>query len=146
MRDEINAVVEDAAKKGAQLIAGAAASGNQQLAGAIGDVTEFEVGGVKPFKILSLGLAGLLADILSDDMIGEHEFVVPAQNICDISDPAAFQASFRRNPEILDADVQFNWPPTDADEFLFSGGGGSYKVYFTVTPVKIERPLEPRLP
>jgi hypothetical protein len=146
LRDKIHAAVEDAAKKGAQLIAGAAASGNQQLAGPVGDVIEFEVGGVKPFKILSLGLASLLADILGDNKIDEHEFVIPAQNIVDISNPAAFQASFRRHPDILDADVQFNWPRTDADEFLFSGGGGSYKVYFTITPLKIERPLEPRIP
>jgi hypothetical protein len=88
----------------------------------------------------------LIADILSDDLIGEHEFIVPARNIVDIAEPAAFQASFRRHPEILGQDVQFNWPSTDPDEFLFSGGGGSYKVYFTLTPIKVTRPVEPRIP
>ncbi|NCC33136.1 MAG: hypothetical protein EOM24_14145 [Chloroflexia bacterium] len=146
LRDKIHAVLEDAANKGAQLIAGVAASGNQQLAGPVGDVMEFEVGGVKPFKILTLGLADVLSDWLSDDMLGEHEFIIPAQNIIDLSKQAAFDASFRRHPETLGSDVQFNWPRTDADEFIFSGGGGSYKVYFTITPLEVTRPLEPRIP
>ncbi|MGB9929603.1 MAG: hypothetical protein ACPK85_14575 [Methanosarcina sp.] len=145
LRNDINAVLEDSAKKGAQLIAGAAANGNQQLAGAVGDVTEFEVGGVKPFKLLTLGLADLLADALSDDLIDEHEFIIPAQNIVDIAEQAAFQASFRRHPDILGSDVQFNWPRTDADEVLFSGGGGSYKVFFTITPIITIRPTPPRI-
>ncbi|MCB0020115.1 MAG: hypothetical protein KDE09_20130, partial [Anaerolineales bacterium] len=146
LRDKINAILEDAANKAAQALAGAAAAGDPRLAGAVGDVTEFEIGGVKPFKILTLGLAGLLADVLADDLVGEHEFYVPAQYIKDIAEQAPFEASFRRHPDVLGTEVQFNWPRTDAEEFLFSGGGGSYKVYFTITPVKSVRPLEPRIP
>ncbi len=146
LRDKINAVLEDAANKAAQLIAGAAAAGDQKLAGPIGDITEYEIGGVKPVKIITLTLADLFAKMLSDDMIGENEFIIPAQNILDIVKKPSFEASFRRHPDVLGSDVQFNWPRTDAEEFLFSGGGGSYKVYLTITPIESRRPLEPRIP
>ena len=145
LRDQIHRVLEDSARQGAQLLAGAAAGGDQRLAGAVGDVTEFEVGGVKPFKILTLGIADLLADLLSDDLIGEHEFIIPAQNIKNLADQEVFNVSCRRKPQELGADVQFNWPVREADEPLLSGGGGSYKVFFTITPIKITRPTEPAI-
>ncbi|MEU6622035.1 hypothetical protein ABZ926_14880, partial [Streptomyces litmocidini] len=146
IRDKIHAFLKDAAKQGAQLLAGAAAGGDPRLAGALGDVTNFEIGGVKPFELLTFGLSDLIANALADDLIGEHEFVIPAPNIVELTDPDRFTASFRRHPETLGSDVQFNWPRTDADEVLFSGGGGSYKVYLTITPVTVTEPTQPGLP
>lgn len=67
-----------------------------------------------------------LADLLADDLIDEHQFHVPAQYIKDIAEQAPFEASFRRHPDVLGSEVQFNWPRNDPDEFLFSDGGGSY--------------------
>jgi hypothetical protein len=145
LRNKIAAALDAAANEGARIIAGAAAGGDQRLAGAVGDVTEFDVGGVKPFKILTLGLADIIASALSDDIIGEHTFVIPAQNVTDLLAQQAFTNSFRQTPE-LGFDIQFNWPPRPQDEFLFSGGGGSYKIYFTITPMGVLVPVEPRIP
>lgn len=145
LRDKIAAALNAGANEGARIIAGAASGGDQRLAGAVGDITEFDVGGVKPFKVLTLGLADLIAQALSDDVIGEHTFVVPAENISALLDQATFSSSFRRTAE-LGPDIQFNWPPRPQDEFLFSGGGGSYKIYFTITPFGTFVPVEPRIP
>jgi hypothetical protein len=146
LRDRIQAVLNDAAKKGAQALAAAAAAGDPKIAGPVGDVIDFEIGGVKPFKLLTGGLAQLLTNILADDLIDEHEFFIPAEHIRELAlDGAKFNASFRRTPE-LGNDVQFNWPRTAAEEVLFSGGGGSYKVYFQIVPIIKERRLVPRIP
>ncbi|MFJ1459319.1 hypothetical protein [Nocardia sp. N2S4-5] len=146
LRTQIQTFLDDAARKGADLVAGAARSGDQRLAGPVGDVTEFEVGGVKPVRLLTFGLAGLLTDWLADDFIAEHEFVVPAAEIISLSDPVNFQKSFRQHRESLGTDVQFNWPPADDQEILFSGAGGSYKIYFTITVAPMPVPIAPKLP
>jgi len=90
---------------------------------------EFEVGGVKPFKVLTLGLADVIADALADDLLAEHELVIPAANIKSLTDQGQFSQSFRTKPQEPGLDVQFNWPPREQDEPLLSGGGGSYKVF-----------------
>jgi hypothetical protein len=58
IRDSINKVLVDAASKAASTIAGGDLSGQ---GGLVGDIMNFEVGGVKPFQILSLGVSSLLA-------------------------------------------------------------------------------------
>ena len=115
-------------------------------AGTVSDITNFEVGGVKPFQVLTLGAAGAIASLFADDLIGEHTYSIPAGNIIDLADQAKFTQSIRP-PVALDSDVQFNWPPRLEDEFLFSDGHGSYKVYLRVTANKIvPHPVPPNLP
>lgn len=131
---KIAAVIEDATNKAASaLAAGATASDPSVSAGTIGKITDFEVGGVKPFHILTLGLASLISHALADDLIQEHLFFIPAANIVAFANQDIFSASIRQSPE-LPFDVLYNWPPTVDDEkdFLFTDGHGTYKVYLTI--------------
>ncbi|AHV95257.1 hypothetical protein [Paenibacillus sabinae] len=138
LRNKINNVLEDAARKGSGALAAAAAANDPKLAGTVGDITNFEVGGVKPFNILTYGVAGLLTELLADDLIGEHEFYIPAADIVEWSNPEKYNSSLRTSPDL----IRFNVPQRPEDEFLFSGGGGSYKIYFRVAGIVEERPLE----
>lgn len=154
IKARVQAFLEDASKKAVDALASAEAADGAELAGPIGDFMDFEVGGVKPFKIITLGLADMISRLLSDDLIGEHEFVVPASVFTEWSVPSpddpnklpAWEASFRKIPGFLENDVQFNWPQRTEDEFLFGLGGGSYKVYLEITPQIILDPIVPRLP
>lgn len=154
IRNKIQAVLNDGAKKGAAALAGAAAADDPKLAGAAGDIVDFEIGGVKPFKILTAGLADLLTNLLADDLIGEHDFFIPAAKIAEWAIPATdnpekfpnFEASFRTLPDVLGPSIQFNWPQKVEDEVLFGEGGGSYKIYFTIIPRIQIVPVVPTIP
>jgi hypothetical protein len=150
LRDKIQAALDETAKKASSALAGAAAAGDGGLAGAAGDVIDFEVGGIKPFKILTLGLASLVTEALKDDIVSEHEFVIPAEQLVAWAerDEATkrflkYESSLRTSGD-LPATVRFNWPPPN-QEFLFSGGGGSYKVYLQVKPILTVEPGPPPL-
>ena len=143
LRNDINEVLQDGASKAASALAGGDLGGQ---GGFVGDIINFEVGGVKPFKLLTLSLAGLIAGALADDLIGEHVFVIPPGNIIDLAEQGNFNRSIRPNGPALDFDVQFNWPPNPQDEFLFSDGHGSYKVFLKVKGIKKVRPIDPPLP
>jgi hypothetical protein len=139
---QIHDVLSDAANKGASALAGAAAADDPGVTGGtIGDITQFQIGGVRPFDVLTLGAAKLLAGLFADDLVGEHQFLISAQKLIDLSDPAKFNASLKRSPD-LDSDVVFNWPPTPQDEVLLSDGDGSYKVYFKVRGISTSTPVE----
>jgi len=147
IRDRIASSIEDAVKKGAAALGSAAAADDPQISGGtIGKITDFEVGGVKPFHVLTLGLASLIANAVADDLVGEKIFNIPAGNIALLSDPATFNQSVRRDPD-LPFDVQLNWPPTFDDEkdFVFTDGHGTYKVYFLIKTAKVTTPLTPGL-
>lgn len=146
IRDKINSVLEDAARKGASALAGAAAANDPTVSGGtVGDITDFEVGGVKPIQLLTVGIAGAIANAVSDDLVGEHTFLVPALNVVDLADQGKFSDSIRTSPD-LDSDVQFNWPPRPEDEFLFSDGKGSYKIYFKIRGILKSQPVDPAVP
>ncbi|HEX6553920.1 MAG TPA: hypothetical protein VF026_14225 [Ktedonobacteraceae bacterium] len=145
IRDQIHAVIDDGVKKAANALAGAASADDPSVSGGtIGDITQFEVGGIKPFEILTLGLSTLLAKAFSDDLLNEKTFTIPAANIVELAEQDAFNASIRKSPD-LDFDVQYNWPPKPEDEFLFSDGHGSYKIYFLVRGIKTTT-TEPVIP
>ncbi len=146
IRDKIAAAIEDAAKQGAAALAsGAAADDPAVSAGTIGKVTDFEVAGIKPFHILTLGIASLISHALADDLIGEQFFFIPAANIVDFADQTKFQTSIRRSPD-LPFDVQLNWPPRPEDEPVFSDGKGTYKAYFLIKGGAISFPVNPGIP
>lgn len=145
IRDKIHTVIDDGVKKAASALAGAAAADDPSVSGGtIGDITQFVVGGVKPFELLTLGLSDLLAKAFSDDLLGEHTFVIPAANIVELLDQNTFIASIRKSPD-LDFDVQYNWPPKPEDEYLFSDGHGSYKIYFLVRGIESKELVIPAL-
>jgi hypothetical protein len=143
IREKIRAQAGEAVKSAAQSIAAAAAADDPRLNGPIGDLGEFEILGIKPFKLLT----GFIADALGlgDDLIGEHEFIIPAANIAELTDPAKYQASLRTNPD-LDPDVRYNWPRRPEEEVLFDRGGASYKIYFKIQGIgPIPVPLDSEL-
>ena len=113
--------------------------------GFAGDIINFEVGGVKPFKVVTLGLAGRIASALADDLIGEHVYVIPPGNIVDLADQDNFTRSIRPTRDALDFDVQFNFPPRPEDEFVFTDGHGTYKVYLAVRGIRTFIPENPKL-
>jgi hypothetical protein len=146
IRDKIQEVLQDAAQKGAAALGDAAAADDPSVSGGtMGKITEFEVGGVKPFRFLTLGISDAIAHAVADDLVGEHTYVIPAANLADFADQDKFNASVKTSPD-LDFDVQFNWPPTLNDEFLFTDGHGSYKIYFMLKSRFLPPwPVEPRL-
>jgi hypothetical protein len=83
---------------------------------------------------------------LADDLIGEQTFFIPALNIDQWTDEAAFAASLRTDPD-LPFDVQVNWPPTFEEEkdFIFTDGQGTYKAYFKIKGDIRTTNLEPAL-
>jgi hypothetical protein len=97
----------------------------------VGDITDFEVGGVKPFHILTVGLAGVIADWLADDLIGENQYTIPIANLMDFK-PDNYQASmWPSGTDGLPFDVQVNWPPKPEQVKVFTGDkGGFYKGLF----------------
>jgi hypothetical protein len=140
IRDSIAAVIEDAAKKGAQAIVDAASGGDPKLNGPVGDFFDFEVGGVKPFKLLTVGLADVVADILGDDFVDTKTFILNEGDLLSIEKGP--NSKFRKGE--LPAQDQFNVPtPIQEPDSLLSGGGGSYKVYFRVRVLRIPKPVEP---
>lgn len=141
LKNKIHAVLLDAAKKAAAAVGSAAAAGDPKLAGPVGDVTDFEIGGVKPFHILTLGAAKLLSNVFADDLIGEHEFFIPAAKIRQWAEPAQYNASLKTSPD-LPSSITFNIPERREDEYLFSKGGASYKIYFKVQGIKVLIPIE----
>jgi hypothetical protein len=142
LRDDINRVLQDGASKAASALAGGDLAGQ---GGFVGDIINFEVGGVKPFKVVTLGLAGLLANALADDLIGEHVYVIPPGNIVDLADQDNFTRSIRPTGDALDFDVQFNWPPRPEDEFVFTDGDGTYKVYLRIAGITVNEPVVPNI-
>lgn len=140
--DKIHAALNDAASKGASALAGAAAAGDPQVtSGTVGDITQFEIGGIRPFDVATLGLAKLLAGLFADDLVGEHTFVISAQQVKDLADPTKFNASLKRSND-LDQDVLYNWPPDPDDKQpLLTDGHGSYKAYFTVRGIQTTIPI-----
>lgn len=143
IRDKIAEVIRDSTKRAASALAGAAAAGDPSVtAGAVGDVTEFEVGGVKPFHIITLKLAELLANALGDDLIDEHEFFIPAANIKNLAD----NFTPRPNNGDWDFDVQVNWPPKAENDKLLTDGAGTYKAFFSIVVSKKVTPIIPMIP
>jgi hypothetical protein len=146
IRDKIAAAIEEAAQKGAAALAAGAASDDPAVsAGTIGKVTDFELAGVKPFHLLTLGIAGLISHALADDLVGEQFFFIPAANIADLADQTKFNASIRKSPD-LPFDVQLNWPPRPEDEPLFTDGKGTYKAYLLLKGGRTSFPVNPGIP
>ncbi|ANK90592.1 hypothetical protein AMK01_CH01084 [Rhizobium sp. N6212] len=144
IRDQIAAVIEDAAKKGQQAIVGGALGSDAAVtAGKVGDVTEFEIGGVKPFHILSLGIAGLIANALADDLLGDNTFWVPAQNLKNFADPNLYANSIRYDPA-MGGDIPLNWPPPGIEK-PFNKKGALYKAFFKITTTESVTPCDPPL-
>jgi hypothetical protein len=154
LRDDIQAALEDAAKKGSAALAGASASNDQSLGGMAQDFVNLDIGGFKPFKWALGAVSGVLADILGDDLIGEYEFVVPAavfQDWCEdqVVDENGLHfprldASMRW-PSELTGGIGVNWP-RENEEHIFDGEGASYKVYFQIVPILMEIPVLPKAP
>jgi len=147
---QVSKVIEDAVQKSAAalsaaaLSAGAASSDPNVSGGIIGKITDFEVGGIKPFHILTLGIGKLIGNALADDLIGENSFFIPAANIVELSDPATFQSSIRKTPD-LPFDVQVNWPPKPEQEPLFTDGHGTYKAFFLIKGATLTISIAPKL-
>lgn len=144
----IAAVIRDSVGKAATALGSAASADDASTSGGvIGDITSFEVGGIKPFEVLTLGLAGLIADGLADDLVGERHFIIPAANLVGFADQATLTASIRRPPD-LDGDIQFNWPTPEIEpRMLITDGDGTYKAYFLIrSRVVSPFPVLPALP
>jgi hypothetical protein len=141
IRDTIQNAVEGAVNKGVQAIVGAASTGDPKLNGPVGDIFEFEVGGFKPFKLLSLGLSDLLAEAFGDDLVGSHVFSLTEGDLLNLElDP-----HMRKTGDIAQ---QYNVPTLvqdqDPDTLLHSSNSaGSYKVFLTVRVLATQVPVDP---
>jgi hypothetical protein len=82
--------------------------------GTVGDITQFEIGGIRPFDVATLGLARLLAGPVRR-LVDEHTVVISAAQVVDLADPTKFNASRKRSHD-LDQDVLYNWPPGPDDQ------------------------------
>ncbi len=149
IRDKIQQIIEEAAIRGASALAAGAAGADAKLAGPVGDLIDFEIAGIKPFKIITFGIADLITGMFADDLVDEHEFFIPTANIMEWAQKEdenfpKWQASLRTNGA-LTPNITYNIPIRPEDEILFEGGGGSYKVYFKFTPKVVWIPIEAKL-
>jgi len=145
VRDKIAAVIEDAANKAAKAIAGGAIEDDPSVTGGtVGDITEFEVGGVKPFHIITLKLAEVIAQGLSDDLIGEKFFDIPISNLIQFGNPQFYQSSTRQEPG-FPFDAQINWPPHANEPEPFTKGGALYRAVFQISVTEDPTPCPPPL-
>ncbi|MGF7162890.1 hypothetical protein FHS85_004548 [Rhodoligotrophos appendicifer] len=145
IRQKVAAAIEQATKAAQQAIAGGALGSDPAVtAGAVGDVTEFEIAGVKPFRVVTLELAGVIAEALADDLLGSKSFYVPAANLIEFADQAFYENSIRSDPA-LPFDVQINWPPRAGQEEPFTGKGAFYKAYFKIKTELSPIPCDPAL-
>lgn len=145
IRDKIHQVINQSANDAASAIAGDATSPST-TAGAVGGITDWTIAGVKPIDWLTLGLANAIANLFADKLIDSYSYWIPEANIEAFADQATFAASIRDPKSMgLDFDVQANWPPRAEDEHLFSGGGGSYKIWFAIRAETVAIPVFPAL-
>jgi hypothetical protein len=143
IREKVQEMLREGAKKGASALGAGAIAGDPSVtSGAVGDFTEFEIGGVKPFEIVTASLAGVIAGWLADDLMGEQRNVVPTGSILEFRG-AGYNNSLRMDPA-LDFDARFNWPPPGHD-ITFSKGGALYKAYFKIQAFEAIMPCEPKL-
>ena len=84
-------------------------------------------------------IGGAIAGIFSDDRIDGKDFVVSSDYLLKlVSDSKSLERTSGSIPNI-----SFNWPPPPGQpdgreedfSWLFSGGGGSYRVFFRLTVV-----------
>ena len=133
IRDKIAAALNDVVNKGVSAIAGDVAGDSGATSGAVGNITDFSVGGVKPIQLLTLGLAGLIASFFADELIGEKVYVLPAEKLLVFADPKAWPGTLRTDVQsVLAPDARVNWPPSVDQEQMFDGGGASYKPFFLI--------------
>jgi len=146
IRDKIHDTLNQGVNEAAQAIAGAIDDPGV-TAGSVGSITDWSIGGVKPINLLTLGLANLFASLFADKLIDEYYYWIPPGNLVDFSNQQKFTASIRDPKTMgLDFDVQANWPPAPTEnEHLFSGGGGSYKVWFRIVSTVEYTPVLPKL-
>lgn len=151
LKERIQAALEAGARKGAEMLAKQPLAG---VGGAAQDFIDLDIGGFKPFKALLGGVSSVLADWLGDDLIGGHEFVIPAAVFAEWASQRTeingsvhyprWEDSFKKSSPPPNLYIPINWPRAN-DEPLFNLGGGTYKVYFKITPVFIEIPVAPNV-
>ena len=82
---------------------------------------------------------GLLTDILKDDFIDEKTWIIPPRMIIDWVDKGAYeQSGVVYPPEELPTHIDTNYPRENVldHSWIFSGGGGSYKIYLRIVPYR----------
>jgi hypothetical protein len=136
--EELRRKIEEKGNKLAREIIDAAAL----LAGLdIDDETRDQVLDNEILKTLGDVSAGVLTDLLKDDRIDEKTWKIHGDILKTwADDPQAFERSdVAYPPGALPEFVKTNFPREGIHDeaLLFSGGGGSYKVYLRVTPKKV---------
>ncbi|MDR4499252.1 MAG: hypothetical protein MRK02_15240 [Candidatus Scalindua sp.] len=92
--------------------------------------------------IAGKGATALLEEIFGDDFIGSRDFNVSGQFLEQIKDD--IDGSLIRHTPGLPERIVFNFPRDSQEMYwLISGGGGSYKVYFTITAIRADQPITP---
>jgi hypothetical protein len=145
--DQIHSALNDAVNKAAAAMAAnsAAADDTSTSGGTVGNITNFQVGGIKPIDLLTFELASLIASLFADKLIDQHTFDIPAGNIVDFADQAKYSQSIYQNPD-LTPDIQVNWPRNQDPNPMFSAAGGAYKAYFLVQGHSMTSTVNPGLP
>ncbi|AXK21481.1 hypothetical protein [Bacillus sp. COPE52] len=78
----------------------------------------------------------VITDIFKDDIVDEKEWVIDGTMLKQWVDEGLTATSGVNHPD-LPSNVETNFPRDNEMTRLFSGGGGSYKVYLRVIPWKI---------
>ena len=89
---------------------------------------------------------GGLTEILKDDKIDEKLWRIPAITLRDWVDKGTLATSgVEYPPDELPSHIDTNFPFENVFDrtWLFSGGGGSYKVYLRVIPKKVTTVFQP---
>ena len=141
IRKKIEGYIKQAAQAAAAAIGGAVEGGEVGSAGAVGD--KFRDGFIND---ITLGLSGVIANMFSDDFLGEQVYVVESQRIPEwFEDTDRFLSSFRQE-NFGGQIVSYNVPVRPQDIPMFEERDNSYMVFLKAEVVDKSTPLAPPNP
>lgn len=105
----------------------------------IDEATEDQVLDSTILRVLGAASVSAITQVLKDDKIAEKDWIIDGEMLKQWVDNSETGSSFVNYGSELPASVETNYPREEifGMDKLFSGGGGSYKVYLRVIPKKV---------
>lgn len=128
VREDVEEYIKEAVKTGAVAVAAAVGVGDVNTASTVaGDALNSNIG-----RAITGGLSHLVADIWSDDFLGEKTYIINASDIKKVSTQEGLNASLVRGDAELDPDVVYNFPTDPRNPAWMFDQPGQYRVYLLI--------------
>ncbi|MES5957149.1 hypothetical protein QCI42_27935 [Bacillus fungorum] len=126
-------------RKEVEITAKKAAEDVKDLASALAGVS---IDKILPKQVLDNEILDILGDLslnvisktFGDDKIDEKTWLIDGSMLREWVDKGLTETSGIDHPELTNSNVNTNFPRDNGPSYLFSGGGGSYKIYLRVIP------------